>query len=182
MRKLIFFIFLIPAIIALGHDIYIFTENQDKGFRLSDIGAIWTKYDQDSHDEWRAKLKDIEKEIIENVPEALKKVETQEEPTTEEKTELPDYAKGFAQIDKKNQQDSTIINIPATQAIQEPTTTQSIFTFILEQKAVLFFGGIALFLYLTNLIITFFLSTKEGMDAIKKHKKKNKGAYEYKRK
>ena len=38
MRKLLFFILLIPAVAALGHDIYMFTQNQDKGFRLSDTG------------------------------------------------------------------------------------------------------------------------------------------------
>ncbi len=43
----------IPAMAALGHDLYLFYENQEKGFMFAALGFIWTRYDPDSF-QWTA--------------------------------------------------------------------------------------------------------------------------------
>lgn len=49
MRKLLLLIAFLPLIAAIGHDVYNFTQNQEKGFRFADVGWIWAKYDPKSH-------------------------------------------------------------------------------------------------------------------------------------
>lgn len=53
MRGIHFLIFLVtlPAIVALGHDVYLYYENQDRGFMFSALGWIWTQYHPESY-EW----------------------------------------------------------------------------------------------------------------------------------
>lgn len=47
--QMFMFIVLIPALAALGHDLYLFYLNQDKGFMLSTPGYMWTHYDEPSY-------------------------------------------------------------------------------------------------------------------------------------
>lgn len=49
-KGLLIFILLIPAFAALGYDAYVFYENQEEGFKLTDLGWLWTNYHQGSHD------------------------------------------------------------------------------------------------------------------------------------
>lgn len=49
MRKLLLLLAFLPLIAAIGHDVYNFTQNQEKGFHFADIGWIWSKYDPASH-------------------------------------------------------------------------------------------------------------------------------------
>ncbi len=46
---LFLFVAALPALAALGHDLYLFYNNQDMGFQLAALGFIWTKYDPDSY-------------------------------------------------------------------------------------------------------------------------------------
>ncbi len=38
----------LPLLAALGHDAWLFYENQDKGFLFSEIGFLWTRYNPES--------------------------------------------------------------------------------------------------------------------------------------
>ncbi len=49
-KGLLIFVLLIPALAALGYDAYVFYENQEEGFKLSDLGWLWTTYHMESHD------------------------------------------------------------------------------------------------------------------------------------
>ncbi len=46
---LFMFVVLIPALVALGHDCYLFYENQDRGFMFAALGFIWTRYEPESY-------------------------------------------------------------------------------------------------------------------------------------
>lgn len=182
MRKLIFLMFFLPAVAALGHDIYVFTQEQDKGFRLSDIGALWAKYDKESHDSWKINVKDIEKDITDLVPQSVKDAQNPLTPPKDPNAPAPDYAQEFSQMDSKDKEESVAVPSTAPSTVQEPSTIQSIIAIILEQTAALFFGGIAIFLYALNTIISKITRPKEGMNAVKKHKKGPKSGYQYNRK
>jgi hypothetical protein len=45
------FVVLIPALAALGHDLYLFSLDQSRGFMLSTPGYMWTHYHKESY-EW----------------------------------------------------------------------------------------------------------------------------------
>jgi hypothetical protein len=45
---LILFIATLPLVLALGHDLYLFYMNQDKGFDFATLGWIWATYHEDS--------------------------------------------------------------------------------------------------------------------------------------
>lgn len=50
-KGFLIFLLLIPVIAALGYDAYVYYENQEEGFKLSDLGWLWTTYSQDTHDQ-----------------------------------------------------------------------------------------------------------------------------------
>lgn len=186
MRKLIFLIFFLPAITALGHDIYVYSQERDKGFRLSDIGALWAKYDKESHDSWKISIKDMEKEIIELVPESLKNAQETSQNTNTPEDQNTEFGEAFSQKDSKDIDTSEELPPKAPETVQKPSMLQTTIATILEQTAVFFFGGIALLLYIVNLIFTKITAPKQGMAAVNKHKKSSgknkKGAYQYNRK
>jgi len=41
-------ILMVPALIALGHDAYLYSQNMEKPFELTDYGYIWTTYSPES--------------------------------------------------------------------------------------------------------------------------------------
>ncbi len=41
-------VLMIPALIALGHDVYLYSQNMEKPFELTDYGYIWTTYSPES--------------------------------------------------------------------------------------------------------------------------------------
>ncbi len=178
MRKLIFLIFLLSAIAALGHDIYFFTQEQDKGFRLSDTGALWAKYHKESHDNWKINISDLGKTIDEIIPEKTPEQETSETETSEQ----PDYTQNFSQLDSKDQAESVELPTPEPSMEEHTDKAHKVIGTLLRQKAVFLFGGIALFLYLLNALVSKVCRPKEGMDAVKKYKKGQKSGYQYKRK
>jgi len=49
MLKLFLILVALPAVAVLGHDIFMFTQHQDKGFMLSAVGFLWTTYNPDSY-------------------------------------------------------------------------------------------------------------------------------------
>lgn len=47
-------ILMVPALAALGHDVYLYSQNMEKPFRLTDYGYIWNTYSPDTFAEFRS--------------------------------------------------------------------------------------------------------------------------------
>ena len=47
--QLFMFVVALPALVALGHDGYLYFTNPDMGFEFAALGFIWTKYHPDSY-------------------------------------------------------------------------------------------------------------------------------------
>ncbi len=48
-KGLLIFLLLIPAFAAVGYDLYVYYENQDEGFKFTDLGWLWEHYSPDTH-------------------------------------------------------------------------------------------------------------------------------------
>ncbi len=48
-KGVILFLLVVPALIALGFDYYLYYENQEEGFKFTDLGWIWIEYHEASH-------------------------------------------------------------------------------------------------------------------------------------
>lgn len=46
-----FIVCLIPAMISLGHDLYLFQQNPEEGIRFASLGWIWANYSPESMQE-----------------------------------------------------------------------------------------------------------------------------------
>ncbi len=46
---LFMFVLALPALVALGHDAWLYYQNQDMGFQFAALGFIWTKYHPESY-------------------------------------------------------------------------------------------------------------------------------------
>lgn len=68
MRKIIYFLLIVPILAVLAHDVYLFTQNQDKGFMLTDAGWIWHEYHPESNAQWKIKLKEYEDKVKDAIP------------------------------------------------------------------------------------------------------------------
>ena len=198
MRKFIFILLLIPVFASLGHDLYLFAENPDKGFRLSATGALWDKYHKESHDQWKTKVREVTQNVGQTVddltPEELKNIklpeqisevlqEKSEEIETEE-TKQPDFAESFTMIDEEPPGQSITTELQEDNVSdQQANSLIKFIGFVLEQKAALVFAVIALIAYLLNAVCVRIFTKKEGSDLkkVKKHKRKG-GGYGYSRK
>lgn len=207
MKKFLFFLLLIPVLASLGHDVYIYYQEPEKGFRLSDVGALWDKYHKETHDQWKTKVQEIGKDVDEIIsetalpegliPEGLlpgSKTNTSDnpdpQPTEKEKTALPknSFSEGFTQsIDRDGTTKVTELEPDDDKDKVKSNADKliSMIGFLLEQKAVFVFGAVPLFLFILNLIISPFFKEKEEMDTIRAYKKKQQrkgGGYKYSRK
>ena len=197
MRKFIFILLLIPIFVSLGHDVYFYTQEPDKGFRLSALGTLWDKYHKESHDEWKSTVRDMTKKVGDTVddltPEEIKNIKLPEQITgepaqTETETapeEKPDFSEGFTMIDEEPPGVGQKM-MPLQEeeiADQRANSLIKFIGFVLEQKAALVFAVLALIAYLLNAICVALFTKKEGSDLkkIKKHKRKG-GGYGYSRK
>ncbi len=170
MRKLLFFILLLPAIVSLGHDVYIYTQDQSKGFRFSDVGALWDKYHKESHDQWKNKLHEAEDIIGELSP-----VQLGVTPVAKNQ-ELPaEYIKGFSQNDGEDVV-SLVKQSSARDLDKDPASgLQKNIGFILEQKAVFVFGALAAIVFIINFILGLLFKEKTSMDKVDELKRNIKG-------
>lgn len=202
MRKLLFFLLIIPAFSSLGNDAYTYFQHPERGFRFSDLGALWSKHHKESHHQWKTKIWEFGKNIEELMPESsvpenkeqkndntpAKEDHTSEDNTSNENTAAADFAQGFEQsigrdgtlkIKPLNPEDYKESNI-------EKRTRQliAIIGTILEQKAILVLSLIPAFFFILNLMISSLFKEKEEMDKIKAFKKKKRkgGGYNYSRK
>lgn len=177
MRKFIFFLLLLPAIAALGHDIYIFTQEQDKGFRLSDIGALWDKYHKESHDQWKVQLQ----EMGETIDDLSPFPDQQTPQVTQTDTPQDGYNESFTQTNMDTK-DSVTTSLQQQNTVQtQAGNLQKAIGLILEQTAVFAFAGFAAFVYFLNAFCCYICSKKSNIDDMGRPKKKG-GGYKYGRK
>ena len=195
MRKFIFILLLIPIFASLGHDVYFYTQEPDKGFRLSALGTLWDKYHKESHDEWKSTVRDMTKKVGDTVseltPEEVKNIKLPEQITGESEEvetapeDKPDFSESFTMIDEEPPGvGQKIMPLQEEKASDKKANSLIKFIgFVLEQKAALVFAVIALIAYLLNAICVALFTKKEGSDLkkIKKHKRKG-GGYGYSRK
>jgi len=195
MRKFIFILLLIPIFASLGHDVYFYTQEPDKGFRLSALGTLWDKYHKESHDEWKSTVRDMTKKVGDTVseltPEEIKNIKLPEQITGESEEvetapeDKPDFSESFTMIDEEPPGvGQKIMPLQEEKASDKKANSLIKFIgFVLEQKAALVFAVIALIAYLLNAICVALFTKKEGSDLkkIKKHKRKG-GGYGYSRK
>ncbi len=197
MRKFIFFLLLIPAIASLGHDIYIFQQNPDKGFHFFALGALWDKYEKESHDKWKSKAREIGNNIVETVDnivdnelvDSIIKTEVTDKKEMLSNDSKPAFMEEFSQSDSRDKK-TEVKPIPKEDKVDEKTNGLiKLIGLILEQKAFFFFSAIAAIAFLLNAILSLLFSPKEGMDKVKSVKKgrgkKQKhigGGYNYGRK
>ena len=177
MRKFIFFLLLLPAVLALGHDIYIFSQEQEKGFRLSDVGALWDKYHKESHDQWKVKLQ----EVGETIEDLSPFPDQQSAPAAQTDAPRTGYGESFTQTNA-DEKDSITTTLQEQNAVQaQAGNLQKIIGFLLEQTAVFVFAGFAAFAYFLNAFCCCVCSKKSGIDDMGRLKKKGDG-YKYGRK
>lgn len=183
MRKFIFFLLLFPAVLALGHDIYIFTQEQDKGFRLSDVGALWDKYHKESHDQWKVKLQEIE-----GTAKELSPFPDQQQPpvaqtgASENVTTLKTgYNESFTQTNE-NGETTAVTPLQQGTVKTQASGLQKVIGFLLEQTAVFVFAGFAALAYVLNAFCCCVCSKKSNLDNMGRPKKKKGEGYKYKRK
>lgn len=182
MRNLILILLLIPALASVGHDVYIFSQAPDKGFRFSDLGALWDKYHKESHDQWKNTVNDLGQTLEEGIEQIVPPSEPVKEPQAEESTP---FIEGFSQTDEKNKETVTAPAIEETVVEENVTSLQKNIGFLLEQKAVIVFGGAALlFYFLTALLALPFKkkSNKFSKSAPMQNTGRKGGGYKYGRK
>lgn len=195
MRKFIFILLLIPIFASLGHDVYFYTQEPDKGFRLSALGTLWDKYHKESHDEWKSTVRDMTKKVGDTVsdltPEEIKNIKLPEqitgksEQTETAQEEKPDFSESFTMIDEEPPGvGQKVMPLQEEKATDKKANSLIKFIgFVLEQKAALVFAVIALIAYLLNAICVALFTKKEGSDLKKVRKQKRKGGgYGYSRK
>ena len=181
MKKFLFILLLIPSITALGHDIYFYTENQDKGFRLSDLGKLWDTYHKESHDQWKIKIDewgDAVQDVVGKVP----PTETSEIARKTTPTEIQtDFNQGFSQEDNK-QGKIDLPPPPKEKAIIQSNTKEvkNSIGFLLEQKAIFVFAAIPAIFFILNALLCLLFRERKGKE--KQSSKPQKGKYTYGRK
>ncbi|MGH1456016.1 MAG: hypothetical protein ACRBDI_04490 [Alphaproteobacteria bacterium] len=167
MKKLIFILLLIPAIAALGHDAYFFTQNQDKGFRLTDLGKLWDTYHKESHDQWKSKIDEISGTLQDTIGDVIpQEAATNENLNTETAKEIfADFEESFAQEDgKAGTQELT--PPPKEEPIAKEGTNEikKSIGFLLEQKAVFVFAAIPAILFILNALLCAIFGGRKNKD------------------
>lgn len=176
MRKFMFLLFFGFAVIAFGHDLFIYSKNFDKGFQLTDLGSFWAKYHKDSHDHWKIILKDFS-QIMDGV---LHKEGVAPNSLDDKAENMRDYQTKFVQLDSQDADESVELE-DQLHLESHDALAQRIIVRVLEQKAVFIFGTIAFFIYLLGALATSVFRKKDEMERIGYSKDKRSG-YQFKRK
>ncbi|MCK5374041.1 MAG: hypothetical protein KAJ40_02040 [Alphaproteobacteria bacterium] len=199
MRKFLFILLLVPFFASVGHDIYLYYQNPDKGVRISDVGVLWDKYHKESHDQWKSKVhkfsSEIDKLVAENpisknmIPKAMKNSastndETQPPQIEENIPEINALTEGFTQTSSHDGITTTVPFEPRDEIKEHSNVLIKWIGFLLEQKAIYVTGLILIIAFLLNAILSFLFRKKGEMErfhGIRKKNSKNDG-YKYKRK
>lgn len=193
MRKLLLLLAFLPLIAAIGHDVYNFTQNQEKGFHFADIGWIWSKYDPASHQQVNKELNTLIEqgeaaqtpvmtaEPVENeaqAPETAPQPEGAQPPQTGAPPAEP-VDDGTAMIRVKVQKDAS--NIPNTGEIVG--NAAGFAAFLMQQQAVVVAAfWAALLLILRRLCCGSGSGGKKFDEVDEITGKKKGGSYKFKRK
>ncbi|MCL4678315.1 MAG: hypothetical protein KJ017_06970 [Alphaproteobacteria bacterium] len=195
MRKLLLLLAFLPLIAAIGHDVYNFTQNQEKGFRFADIGWIWSKYDPASHRQVNEELSTlieqgeaaqtplVTAEPVENeaqAPETAPQPEGAQPPQTGETPAEP-VDDGTAMIRVKVQKNAS--NMPNTGEIVG--NAAGFAAFLMQQQAVVVAACWAVLLLILMRLFgaVKFGGGKKDMDEYDELTgKKKSGSYKFKRK
>lgn len=185
MRKLLFILLCIPFVASVGHDIYLYQQEPEKGIRLTDVGALWDKYHKESHDQWKNKIQELGKTIEEMTPEILTTSKEVKAPVqkvaTDVQTNAPSYAESFKQSISRDG-DVKVSEIDPEDLTKAQTNfVQEKIGFILEQKAILVSLALPIIAFLLNALLSPLFKEKEEMDKIQSLKKKRKKVMKYKR-
>tara|TARA_B100001989_G_scaffold248559_1_gene222353 strand:+ start:2599 stop:3198 length:600 start_codon:yes stop_codon:yes gene_type:complete len=189
MRKFFYFLLLLPVLGLLAHDVYLFTQNQEKGFMLSDAGWIWSKYHPETHDEWKIKLKEYEDTVKDSIPlEDIAKMIPVVQPEEPDEAASPDSAMGeeleavepapyeeeFTQKDGKDGSEVIPPKVQEKKKAEERAILQSHIGFLLEQKAVIIAFAIVVAIYIIDLFFSLLFGLIFGRGS--KSKKSKKGS------
>ncbi|MBP7905705.1 MAG: hypothetical protein KA099_10305 [Alphaproteobacteria bacterium] len=207
MRKLLILIAFLPLVAAVGHDVYQFIQNKEKGFRFSDVGWLWEKYDPQSHQQVRQELNTLMEQAEENrEPEMT--AEPIEEPVPPAPAPLtPDLPPQTKGNQPPAEPGATQTPAPAPQTPEAlddetgkvrviikkkdalPKTTEVLggaagfAAFLMQQKAVVVAGGFAALMMLLMWICgSVKLGRKKDMDDDLLSNRKKGGNYKYSRK
>ncbi len=171
LRKFILLLVMIPPIAVLAHDAYIFSENPDKGFRLSDVGALWDKYHKESHDQWKIKVQELGHTLEELNP--IKDDFMQGGAPQQSKEDIDpnvDYMEGFTQ-ESTETGEKMIVTHEKTLIEKQASTLQKIIGFLLEQTAVFVFASFAAFVFILDILLRKFFGEKSSDEKLAKYKK-----------
>ena len=208
MRKLLILIAFLPLVAAVGHDVYQFIQNKEKGFRFSDVGWLWAKYDPQSHQQMREQLNTLMEQAEENrEPEMI--AEPIEEPvppvpapqatdlppqTTEAQPLTPEPGAAQAptlapQTPEALDDETGKVKVIIKKKDALPKTTEVLggaagfAAFLMQQKAVVVAGGFAALMMLLMWICgSVKLGRKKDMDDDLLSNRKKCGNYKYSRK
>lgn len=188
MRKLLFLLILSPAVVSLGHDVYFYSQNQERGFMFSDLGWLWDRYHKESHDQWKVE--------VEKLGHGIGQIENQIADATggaaqvlaPELTPAPGYGDEVI-IEAGVGKDTVVVQQPLAQTQKQDTkdvTSSNLVDFVgfvLKQKAVVVFGVFAFLVYCLDLLLraiaTLMISRGDKFTTIKN---KKGSAYKYGRK
>lgn len=207
MRKLLILIAFLPLVAAIGHDVYQFVQNKEKGFRFSDVGWLWEKYDPQSHQQVREELNTLMQQAEENrEPEMIAEPIEEPVPPAPQTADLPPQTTENQPLTPEP--GAAVPPAPAPQPAQEaedgtgkvrviikkkdalPRSTEVLggaagfAAFLMQQKAVVVAGGFAALMMLLMWIFgSVKLSRKKGMDDEDPFtNRKKSGNYKYSRK
>lgn len=138
MRKLVLVLVTLPFIAALGHDIYYYSENQEKGFGFSDIGWLWDHYEKASHDNWKGEVDEVAEQIGEVIGE---KPSQEDDMPIENGQPVLQNEDGTVTVLPKEEK-----TIPSSKIVAK--NVKGFMGFLLQQKAVAVTGVFALFFYI----------------------------------
>lgn len=168
MHKFLHFCFFLPVVAALSHDIYIYQETPEKGFRLSDIGVLWGTYHEQSFVSWKETVENFE--TITGIAPEEKNIESLIS-TEEIQDDTPPFTEGFTQ---QSDQEGTItvshkksFSELQTNTQKEPGPIASLISFLLEKKAVFVSGAIAFAIFLLDAFLSFLFAPKKPKNKMK---------------
>jgi len=180
MRKFLLILLFLPMVASLGHDVYIYQQNPDKGFRFWDLGALWDRYHKESHDQWKIKLGEVGNTVGALVPDAIKDIGDNPDPKETINEAKQAYEQSFEQTNENNKE------VQVTEITEEKVTQTNISAlqhfvgFVLEQKAVLVFAVIAFGVLFLNTVLKLLFRSKTARAP--KKGKNAKGEYQFSRK
>ena len=166
MRKFLFILLILPAVLAIGHDVYIFAQNPEKGFRMWDLGALWDKYHKESHDQWKHQIQAISQTV-----DSLNPIAGQTQTNTDTGQA---YQEGFTQTTDEKGTNIVAPLVEETTVKKQASGLQKTIGFILEQPAAAVFLVLAVLIAFLYIVFNRLFGEKTGMNKVTHYKKMKK--------